>query len=122
MRPVYLLALSLMISSAAHAGIKQACSGKQSNSETYATCIDIERKRAANTLRDLDPKIMQVMHADSKKSGNTNRLDAYRKSQVEHVRKRQNNCRQQDPIARNICEGDMDNVQIRSLQKYLEEK
>ncbi len=121
MRLVFLLAFSL-ITSTAHASIKQICSGKQKDPEAYATCIDVERKRAANTLRDMDPQIMQILHADSKKSGNTKRMDAYRKSQAEHVRKRHGKCRQQDEIARNICEGDMDNVQIRSLQKYLEEK
>ncbi len=120
MRLVFLLAFSL-IASAAHASIEQVCSAKQNDSGAYANCIDVERKRAANTLRELDSQIMQVLHADSKKSGNTKRPDAYRKSQVEHVRKRRGSCKQQDEIKRNICEGDMDNVQIQSLQKYLEE-
>ena len=121
MRLAFLLALSLLAAPAS-ASIKQTCSNKQSDPQAYANCIDVERKRAANTMRDMDPEIMQALHAHSKKSGSTKRLDAYRKSQAEHVRKRKNNCRQQDEIARNICEGDMDNAQIRSLQKYLEEE
>ena len=112
----------LLVASTAQASTKEACSAKQGNTETYASCIDAERKRAANTLRDLDPQIMQVLNAHTRSSGSTERLDAYRESQAAHVRKRNRACTQQNEIERAICEGDMDNAQVRALQKYLKEE
>ena len=121
-RLVFLLALSLAATTsiaASQASIKQACSAKQDNKEAYASCIDTERKRAANTLRDLDPQIMEALNTETKVTGSTKRLDAYRSSQVRHVRQRNRTCKQQNDIERGICEGDMDNAQIRALQKYI---
>jgi hypothetical protein len=118
MRLALALALAL-VASTAQASIKEACSAKQADKAAYASCIDAERKRAANTLRDLDPQIVQVLNAHTQARGNTNRLDAYRKAQAMHVRQRNRACTQQNEIALAICEGDIDNAQIRALQKYL---
>jgi hypothetical protein len=112
----------VLVASAAQASIKETCSAKQDDREAYANCIDAERKRAANTLRDLDPQITQVLNAHTQASGSTKRLDAYRKAQAIHVRKRNRACNQADEIDRAICEGDMDNAQIRALQKYLKDE
>jgi uncharacterized protein YecT (DUF1311 family) len=117
------LALALVFAaSAAQASIKEACSGKAGDKQAYANCIDAEHKRAANTLRDLDPQIMKALNAHTQASGSTNRLDAYRKAQATHVRKRSRTCTQQNEISLAVCEGDMDNAQIRALQKYLKEE
>ena len=121
MRLALALALAL-VASTAQASIKEACSAKQGDKEAYASCIDAERKRAANTLRAMDSQIMQTLNAHTQSTGSTKRLDNYRKAQVSHVRKRNRTCIQQNEIELVTCEGDMDNAQIKALQKYLKDE
>lgn len=121
MRLALVLALGL-VASTAQASIKETCSAKQNDKQAYANCIDAERKRAANTLRDLDPQIMKALNIQTQASGHTKKLDAYRKEQAMHVRARSRLCNIQSEIERAICEGDMDNAQIKALQKYLKDE
>jgi hypothetical protein len=98
----------ILFAMAANAGTLEKCEAAQPSAEGIEFCISAERSRSNNRLRELNPVVLAAINQNSPAARRKALLREYKRTQAQHVRKRQAVCRKQAAgNARAACEADM---------------
>lgn len=98
----------ICVTAASNAGILEKCEATQASAEDIQFCVSAERSRSNNRLRDMNPIVLAAINQNSPAARRKALLREYKRTQAQHVRKRQAVCRNQAAgNARAACEADM---------------
>ena len=115
------LLLTLLPFMPAHAGAFELCTQKNVQPSALRSCVEGERNRAANLLREANQSTLTAVNQKVRSAGHRTDLRAFRTSQSHHVRARAAQCRRfAGELERIGCEADADFAQIARLQKMAE--
>ena len=117
------LLFSILIVSAATANgaALEKCQAKEKNPAGVQSCIEAERSRSANRLRELDPVVINAIHKEANRAHQKALLREYRAAQAHHVRERKATCHKQaEGNERTACEADMNFAHIDQLARFLQ--
>ncbi len=124
MRAVQLIA-SLLLTGAtalAQAGAFDTCTQKDAQPQALRTCVEGERNRAANLLREANQSTLAAVNQKVRDAGHKADLRSFRVSQSQHVRHRATQCRKvAGDLAGIGCEADADFAQIAHLKQMTAE-
>lgn len=115
------LGASLLLTSAAvwaQAGTLDTCTQKEAQPQALRSCVESERNRAANLLREANQSTLAAVNQKVREAGHKSDLRSFRLSQSQHVRVRAVQCRKElAEMARIACEADADFAQITHLKQ-----
>ena len=115
-----LFSILILIAATANAGTLEKCQAKEKSVDGVQSCIDTERSRSANRLRELDPVVLDAIHKETSGARHKALLREYRTAQAHHVRERKTACHKQAAgNERNACEADMNYAHIDQLTRFL---
>ena len=113
------LIFSALTAGAASAASLEKCQGKEKNPGGIRSCVEAERSRSANRLRELDPIILDAIRKETDRKRQRALLREYRAAQAHHVRERKAACHQQaEGNERTACEADMNFAHIEQLTRF----
>ena len=105
----------------AGAATLEKCQSQERNASGIQSCIEAERDRSANRLRELGPVVLDAIHKETDRVRQRALLREYRGAQAHHVRERMAACRKQaEGNERTACEADMDYAHIDRLTRFLQ--
>jgi hypothetical protein len=112
-----LLLLLCLTAPLAHAATLESCSQKEKDIGGIRLCVEAERTRAANLLRETNLATQDAVNQKTKTDGRRTALRDFRATQAGHVRTRAGLCRAQaDGVDRQACEADADLKQVEHLK------
>ena len=125
MRPILRCAAGLLMTLLpfmhAHAGALDTCTQKDAQPSAVRSCVEGERNRAANLLREANQSTLSAVNQKVRSAGHRSDLRSFRLSQSHHVRARAAQCSKvAGELDRIGCEADADFAQIVRLQKMAE--
>ena len=100
-----------------HATTIDTCVHQEKEMRALKLCVEAERNRAANHLREANQLTLTAVNQKTKTDGRKTTLREFRSSQARHVRTRAAQCRQPIDVNRIGCEADADFGQIERLKQ-----
>lgn len=118
MRTGLLLAL-MMVAAMAGAGTLEKCKSAEKTPDDIHSCIEIERSRSVNNLRDFDPEARAALNRKTPAALRNALLQEYQAAQAQHVRKRSATCgKKKAGDAQLACEADMNAAHLEQLVRF----
>jgi hypothetical protein len=113
-----LLLIASAATSLSYAGSFDKCQQKEKDATGLRTCIEAERRHAANMLRDQNTAVLNVVEKKHDKA----QLNRFRAAQANHLRNRKKTCGKEPSKNEQVaCEADMDYAHIEQLKRYTQD-
>jgi hypothetical protein len=120
MRWPLLLVLMAMVVSTANADTLEICGRKEKTDEGLASCVEAQRKRTANLLRNLNATVLETLTRQAQENGDKSKLREYQVSQSLHVRNLTTTCGKLTVRnERMSCEADLTYAHMENLHRFL---
>jgi hypothetical protein len=117
------LLLILLAASIAHAGTLEICARKEKTEAGLASCVEAQRKRTANLLRNLNATVLDAVTRQAKENGNKTPLIEYQAAQGRHLRNLTATCGGLPAgNERTGCEADLTYAHMENLHRFLQKE